>query len=80
MSINRTIVSCVISSDNCEEVFGDLQSRLDALSSENTELRTMLKDLQDLPGVVKALQSQVESLSKDLSFVMHGTTGNYSDT
>ena len=62
--------------DNCEEVFGHLQSRLDTLSSENTELRTMLKDLQDLPSVVKALQSQVESLSKDLAFVMHGATGN----
>lgn len=58
--------------EECEETFGALQSRLDSLANENTVLSTWLKGLEGLSSMVKILQSQIESISKDLNFIQNG--------
>ena len=60
----------------CDDNFEDLQKKLDILSSENDVLRARLKDLEELPRMVKSLHSQVESRAKDLDFMLNGTDGS----
>ena len=55
---------------SCEEGFSDLQGKLDILSIENAELKSRLKEMEELTCMITPLKLQVESLSKDLHFLM----------
>ena len=45
--------------------------RADQLAVENAELKAKMKELEELPGVVQSLQSHVESIEKELEFVLN---------
>ena len=71
-SMKGSVWLCEASDDN----FGDLQKKLDSMSNENVVLRARLNDLKELPCMVKSLQSQVESIAKDLDLMLNGTDGS----
>ena len=45
--------------------------RADQLAEENAELKAKVKELEELPGVVQSLQSQMEAIEKELEFVLN---------
>lgn len=62
--------------ENCEETFSEWKVRIDKLTGENVELKARIRDLEELPNIVQSLRFQVESLSKDLEFLLSGMSGS----
>ena len=62
--------------ESCEDTFGELKVRVDKFADENVQLKPRIRDLEELPSIVQSLQFKVESLSKDLEFLLNGTSSS----
>ena len=54
-----------------EEAFSDMKLKMDTLCRENVLLKARLDDLEQLPCLIKDLQSKIDSSSKDLDFIQN---------
>lgn len=70
-SLNGSMWLC----ESCQEELPNIPKELAAFKEENKVLRLQLRELSDLPSIVKSMQLKLETLSEELDSIKRGNDG-----